>query len=187
MKEDYENIVRQFYIDLRPKFMRILTKKYPMLRLDEAEDLYQEAFIAVHNNIKKGRVKENTSWENYVITIGLNMASNELRTLLKTDSFDAAEETQQSRFNSVLSTITDEDSRMHELEIQAILGDELEHTPGKCRQILKLFYYKELNMEEIAEEVGLKNASSAKVTKVRCMKDLMVRVKNAVRQAGINI
>lgn len=73
------------------------------------------------------------------------------------------------------------------MEVKAILGNELEHSPGRCHKILRLFYYAGLDLTEIAEEVGLKNAGSVKVTKSRCMKDLIDRVKNAVRLCGINI
>ena len=58
MKEDYETIVRRFYNDLRPKFIHVLTGKYPMLRLDEAEDLYQDAFLEVYKNFNKGSVRD---------------------------------------------------------------------------------------------------------------------------------
>lgn len=42
MNDYYEDVVRNLYINLRPKFIRVLTAKYPSLRLDEAEDLYQD-------------------------------------------------------------------------------------------------------------------------------------------------
>ena len=60
MKNYYEDIVRELYVGLRPKFIRILTAKYPSIRLDEAEDLYQDAFIAVKDNMARGKVRENT-------------------------------------------------------------------------------------------------------------------------------
>lgn len=187
MKEDYETIVRRFYNDLRPKFIHVLTGKYPMLRLDEAEDLYQDAFLEVHKNIGKGSVRENTSWENYVITIGVNLASHRMRKIGQTDSIDEEASGKQSRFASFLNASTEDDTTMQDLEVQAILGNELEHSPGKCYKILRLFYFASLDMEEIAKETGLKNSGTVKVTKSRCMKDLIDRVKNAIRQAGINI
>ena len=187
MKEDYETIVRRFYNDLRPKFIHVLTGKYPRLRLDEAEDLYQDAFLEVHKNFRNGRIKENMSWENYVIAIGVHLASHKMRKDGITDSIDDEEPGRQSGFASFLNASTEDDTAMQDLEVQAILGNELEHSPGKCYKILRLFYYVSLDMEEIAKEIGLKNSGTVKVTKSRCMKDLIGRVKNAVRQAGINI
>lgn len=55
MENYYEDIVCELYSNLRPKFIRILTAKYPSIRLDEAEDLYQDTFIAVKDNMERGR------------------------------------------------------------------------------------------------------------------------------------
>ena len=133
MKEDYETIVRRFYNDLRPKFIHGLTRKYPMLRFDEAEDLYQDAFLEVYKNFNKGSVRENTSWENYVITIGVNLASHRMRKIGITDSIDEEESGKQSRFAIFLNASTEDDSTMQDL------GGELEDSPGKCDKILRLF------------------------------------------------
>ncbi len=189
MENYYEDIVREFYFNLRPKFIRVLTAKYPSIRLDEAEDLYQDAFIAVKDNMERGKVRENTSWEAYIIQIGINLTNKYLRKAQITDSLDESEEKgKPNKFASFLNTSTeDEESELQSMEVQAILGNELEHSPGRCHKILRLFYYASLDLAKIAEEVGLKNAGSVKVTKSRCMKDLIGRVKNAVRLSGINI
>ncbi|MDY4521442.1 MAG: sigma-70 family RNA polymerase sigma factor [Bacteroidales bacterium] len=187
MKEDYGSIVKSYYTELYPKFSRILTRKYPKLRLDETEDIFHDALLAVENNIKQNRASKNSSWANYIITIGCNMASKRMRKVNNTDSLDVDESKTQSIFASVEFSSTDDDKKMETLEVQAIIGREVEHTPEKCHKIIKLFYYASSDLEEIAEEIGLKNAGSVKVTKLRCMKELMNRVKNAVKEAGINI
>lgn len=93
-----------------------------------------------------------------------------------------------NRFASFLNMSTEsEEGELQSMEVYAILGNELEHSPSRCHKILRLFYYASLDLTKIAEEVGLKNAGSVKVTKSRCMKDLIGRVKNAVRLSGINI
>ena len=88
MAQEYEEIVRQWYVKLRPEFLRRLTAKYSGLSLEDAENLYQDTFIAVQENLMLGRVKEDTSWSSYIMTIGMNMASKEWRKIGKTDSAD---------------------------------------------------------------------------------------------------
>ena len=88
MAQEYEEIVRQWYIRLRPEFLRRLTAKYSGLSLYDAENLYQDAFIAVQENLQQGRIKEETSWSSYIMTIGMNMASKAWRKIGKTDSTD---------------------------------------------------------------------------------------------------
>ena len=88
MAQEYEELVRQWYNRLRPEFLRRLTAKYSGLSLYDAEDLYQDTFIAVQENLMLGRIKEDTSWSSYIMTIGMNMASKAWRKIGKTDSAD---------------------------------------------------------------------------------------------------
>lgn len=188
-KDYYEEIVKDFYESMRPKFIRILTAKYSSLRLDEAEDLYQDTFLAVKDNIEAGRVRGDTSWNAYIIQIGVNLASKYLRKAQLMDSMDEYEEGDNPNkfvaFTSLSSE--DQDDTLQSIEVQAILGDELQHSPGRCYKILRLFYWVSMDLTKIAEEVGLKNADSVKVTKSRCMKDLISRVKENIRRSGVII
>lgn len=73
------------------------------------------------------------------------------------------------------------------LEVQSLLGNELTHTPEPCASIIKLFYYENMSMEEIAEEIGYRNAQTAKAKKSQCMTDLIKRVTDALNRAGFDI
>ena len=53
MAQNYEDIVRGWYNRLRPEFLRRLTAKYSGLSLYDAENLYQDAFIAVQENLMR--------------------------------------------------------------------------------------------------------------------------------------
>lgn len=181
MNRQYEDIVREFYVELRPKFLRVLLVKYPTMRLEDAEDLYQDTFIAVKNNVDKGKVRAETSWESYVIRIGLNLANKKMRIIGKMDYIDNYK-TSSAKSNIDKLHLDDSDDNM---EMMAMLGNELERTPERCCKILHYYYYANLNMEEIANEVGMKNAGSVKVTKLRCMRNLVGRMKNAVQQMGL--
>jgi DNA-directed RNA polymerase specialized sigma24 family protein len=193
MGSNYEDIVRKWYNRLKPDFLRNLTTKYPQLTLGDAEDLYQDTFIAIQENLQQGRVAEDTKWRSYVMTIGLNLASREMRLIRKIDSaddgfgYDDDSPSKTARaVEDILKTLPEEEIPLAEnLEAQAMLGDELAHTPEPCASIIRLFYYEESSMDSIAESVGYKNASTAKAKKSQCMNDLVVRVKNALFRAGI--
>lgn len=198
MAQNYEEIVRKWYNRLRPEFLRRLTARYSGLTLDEAENLYQDTFMAVHENMMLGRVKEDTSWSSYIMTIGMNMASKAWRKLGKTDSTDEEFDNEGGdtgsktalRVQELLKTLPDdeeENSLYKNAEAQSILGDELIHTPEPCGSIIRLFYYEDLSMEEIADEISYKNASTAKAKKSQCMKDLIKRVTDALRRAGFDV
>lgn len=189
MENNYEEIVRLWYNRLRPEFLRRLTSRYSMLSLYDAENLYQDAFIAVQKNIMLGRVKENTSWSSYIMTIGINLATHELRKKGITDSIDQENDESKSprKVSEILKYLPDGEgcSLYEDPDAKTILNDELSHTPEPCNSIILLYYYEDLSMNEIAERVGYKNSTTAKSKKLQCMKDLIVRVKGSFRRAGL--
>lgn len=197
MEQSYESIVREWYNRLRPEFLRRLMFKYPYLTLFDAENLYQDAFIAVQENLMEGRIKENTSWSSYIMTIGLNLASKEWRRIGKSDSIDEDfDEEERPRVDTArkvekllkdLSDNEDECSLYTNPEAQALLGNELSHTPQPCSSIIRMFYYDDLSMDEIAETIGYKNATTAKAKKSQCMTDLIKRVTDALNRAGFDV
>lgn len=191
MKDSYEDIVREWYRRLRPEFLRRMSNRFSWLTFGEAENIYQDAFIAVHDNLKRGAVKENTSWRNYIMAIGVNMATKCWRQKSNIDSMDNT--LSSSTLNPTLCNVNEFINNIDESEYdfytdpeaQALMGKELIRTPEPCASIIRLFYYENLSMSDIAEEVGYKNAETAKAKKSQCMKSLVVRVKNSLRKAGI--
>ena len=189
MENNYEEIVREWYNRLRPEFLRRLTAKYSALTLFDAENLYQDAFIAVQKNILLGRVKENTSWSSYILTIGMNLANHEIRKKGITDSLD--EEPEEDKVPRKVPDILKElpaneyESFYDDPEAKILLSQELSHTPEPCNSVILLYYYENLSMNEIAERVGFKNATTTKSKKSQCMKDLVRRVKGSFRRAGL--
>lgn len=198
MAQNYEDIVREWYNRLRPEFLRRLTAKYSGLSLYDAENLYQDTFIAVQENLMKGRVKEDTSWSSYIMTIGMNMASKAWRKLGKTDSVDEGfDDDNEDNYSKTANEVEDKLKTFQESEeiqplcrdehVLSLLGGEIQHTPEPCASIIKLFYYKGKSMDEIAEEIGYKNATTAKAKKNQCMNDLIARVSRSLRNAGFEV
>lgn len=198
MAHNYEDIVREWYTRLRPEFLRRLTAKYSGLSLYDAENLYQDTFIAVQENLMRGRIKEDTSWSSYIMTIGMNMASKAWRKIGKTDStdegFDDEDDDSGSKtarkVQELLKTLPndeDETPLYKNEEALSLLGNELTHTPEPCGSIIRLFYYEDMSMDEIAEEIGYRNATTAKAKKSQCMTDLIKRVADALRRAGFDV
>ena len=193
MEETYEDIVRQWYNKVRPMFVNTLKKRFASLSYDDIEDLYQQAFLAVHDNLQAGRVREDTSWSSYIIQIGLNLATKELRHSGITDSIYESggdnEEGHQQISRTVellLSQLTTEDESLYQnVNALSLLGEELNYTPEPCNSIIRLFYYDDMSMEEIAVAVNFKNATTAKSKKSQCMKTLIERVKRSFKVAEL--
>lgn len=192
MALNYEDIVKEWYNKLRPEFLRRLSLKYSGLTLADAENLYQDAFIAVYDNLSAGKVYENTNWSAYITTIGMNLASKLWRKDGKTNSFASVTEEKDStnslayRVDEILKILPfeEEEPLFKNKNAQALLGEELIHVPEPCNSILFLYYYNNLSMVEIAERTGYKNATTAKSKKSQCMKDLMRRITKAFQREG---
>ena len=196
MAQNYEDIVRDWYLKLQTPFLRQLTSKYPALTIFDAENIYQDTFLAVQNNLLEGRIKEDTSWSSYIMTIGLNMASKAYRKIGKTDSaddgFDNDGEGSKSKtareVEKLVKNLSEEETPLYENEeALSLLGDELTHTPEPCGSIIRLFYYTNMSMDKIATKIGYKNATTAKAKKSQCMSDLINRVTCALRNAGFDV
>lgn len=197
MNETYEEIVKKWYLKLRDNFTEILLNKYKNsnLRRADAENIYQDVFIAIQENMKSGRIRENTSWGSYIMTVGLNLASKHYRKVGKVDSTEKQDDENNcnsftktaQRVEELLKTIPDEGGNLYEdPEVHEILSDELIHTPEPCASIIRLTYYCDLSDAAITEVLA--NYNSAKAVKAKrwqCMRDLVFRVKMALYIAGI--
>lgn len=191
---------------LRGNFTHILMDKYKdtNMRLADAENIYQDIFIAIHQNIEEGRIGANWDWSNYIIRIGLNMASKKYRKIRISDSLNETDPEDSDKLSAKAQKITDilkelpsdedEPELYKDPEAQALLGDELTHTPEPCASIIRMTYFSDMSDAEIAEEVspyrdnGKSLSDNAKAVKARrwlCMQDLVYRVKLALYSAGI--
>lgn len=56
---------------------------------------------------------------------------------------------------------------------QEQISNAIEKLPDDCQQVLKLYYFKEFDMESVAREMDYKNANTAKSKKSLCMKKLI--------------
>ena len=176
------------------------------MRLADAENIYQDIFIAIHQNLQEGRIGSNWDWKNYIIRIGLNMASKKYRMIAITDSIDEADSEESEKLSARAERIqrvtdllkeipSEEEPELYkDPEAQALLGDELTHTPEPCASIIRSTYFSGMSDAEIAEELspyrdnGKPLADNAKAVKARrwlCMRDLVYRVKLALYNAGI--
>lgn len=129
------------------------------------------------------------------MTVGINMATKKYRGFNKTvaltekDSSDD-DETSEVLAKEVVKEIqklsTEEPELYQDPEAQALLGEELIHTPEPCASIIRYTYFSGLKDKEITEELDRYNSAQAvKAKRYQCMKDLIYRVKLSLYHAGI--
>ena len=138
------------------------------------DDVYQEACIALMENIKAGKLdtegEVNLSGYLYVICkrIALRYAAKKrpfriVEKPLGQDEVVIKDEGEERADGSP------ELQEMEEEEAMRFLERVLDSIPPTCKSILKRFYWDKMFMKDIATLTGLKNEDTVKSTKKRCM------------------
>ncbi len=176
-QQQYAEIVKRF-ADPEGEFYRYfrntLRRYRPSLTDDNIADLYQESFVAARKNLEEGRIRENTAWNSYLISIGLNLATHEYR------KFGMHEELTGDAY------LSEDVAEYNTTEVQHIFGRVLEFMREKCRKILEWTIYQRLTSEEIAAELN-STPRSIITQRNRCKKRLVELVRAELRNYGYDI
>ncbi|MDL2247604.1 RNA polymerase sigma factor [Bacteroides sp. OttesenSCG-928-J23] len=167
--------VSTFFTESREPFIGYLLRHYTSLRREDAEDLYQESFIALHQNILSGKLTELTSsLYTYLLRIGINKTNDRLK-LSGSKQTCQLEEHLWSMDEKIAQMEFIEDESP---ETEKIVYELIEKMESPCKEILFGYYYDKYNMEELALRLGYRDASVAKASKYRCMQ----KIKNIIKK-----
>lgn len=144
-------------------FLRRFQGKFDSLSKEDAEDLLQEAFLKLIQNLKARKLRSNGRVNAYFWGILKNTGRHFL--------------THKTRpYQEDLSKIGEDALEFYLRERKsgqlALIEECLKLLTENCRKILDLFYFREFKYREIATHLGLENERSARTTKYRCMTHL---------------
>lgn len=154
--------------ECKSPFMSHLIIQYPTLSVLDAEEIYNDAILALYQNVKDGKLKELTcSLQTYINRIGEHKAIDiirkkhlDLEELPEYETLDYCERTQEY-------WLADGDTM--EEERKNTIYHLIEKLVEPCKRILFSFYYDHCSMEVIAKSMGMANSDVAKTQKNRCM------------------
>lgn len=138
--------------------------------MPQAKDTYQEAFIAMYQNIKAGKFTptNDTALQGYLYQIAKNKWTDFLRSSRYKKTAQMAEG----------FIIKDEDVSLIEFDIseeeynpQNIAMEAFNHLGNECKKLLEVFYFQKKTMREIAAAFDIGEAS-ARNKKYRCIQKL---------------
>ncbi|MBA5630401.1 RNA polymerase sigma factor [Moheibacter lacus] len=168
LKKGDEKTIQHFYKEHKSEFSRFASR-YEMAK-DEISDVYQDAFIALCENARKGKLDElNSSLKTYFFAIGKYMIFGKMKS------------EKPAVLNEELKDFQIEWETESDLEPDEnvnLLRDNLKKLGGQCQQILTLFYYEEKKLDHITEIMKYENKDVAKSQKARCLKKLKELIKN---------
>ncbi len=149
---------------------------------EDAEDVVQDAILALINNVNEGKyqLQETTKIKTYFIGICKNIWKEYLRRKSRYATFsDFDFKIEEFEGYDFLYEITEFEALT---ERQRIVLEVFDNASDTCKQVLSYFYFKNFSHEEIAEKMGFSNAESSKTQKNKCLKKLKISVLNKMNE-----
>lgn len=160
LKEGDERGFKNLYMQLKPGFW-----KYGRdfgCSTEEIEEAYNDTFVALYENVLARKVLvSDGKLRAYIFGIGKYMLF--ARRKLKGRAIEVFGET-------MLPTGFNDPAE--EKEPSERVKRALERLGPRCREILRLYYYKRFSIDAIQHNMGYKNENTVKAHKSRCMKEL---------------
>ncbi|MGC6431970.1 MAG: RNA polymerase sigma factor [Jejuia sp.] len=162
LRRDDRNALETIYSTYKPAFLNY-AKTYSLSE-DDALDIYQDAAVALYQNfVTKQLVLSKSSIKTYLFGIGKNKIFKFLKTKNKPLQYSEIKE-------DTITEINFDDDAPTELQLQ--LAKNLKQISDSCNQLLRLFYYRGLTIEEIIEQTDYKDSNTIRSHKSRCIKRL---------------
>lgn len=149
------------------KALEELYKAYPAIRHfikthggsdDDARDVFQECLIVLFRNAQKKDFVLTASVNTYLFSVGKYLWKDMLKKKNREVSLSMADVPVEE-----MRAVQEEEMQWRWLDkILASLGE-------KCSDILQLFYFKKMGMDEIAAKLGYRNVDTAKTQKYKCL------------------
>ncbi len=159
-----ENELINHFIEGKEECLKILIERHKnriysyilmMVKNQElAEDLFQDTFIKVITNLKKGKYIENGKFSSWVMRISHNLIIDYYRKQknLQTVSNDAND---YDLLNSPKYSDCNIEEKLVFSQILKEVGELVEFLPENQREVVKMRHYMGLSFKEIAEETGV--------------------------------
>lgn len=132
---------------------------------DDYEDLLQEALVILWERVRAGRFEYSSKLSTFLFGTVRNIWLRRLARAKREVPTDLQADEHPDTGASTLDTLIENEESL-------AVRNALEKIGELCRKLLLLFYWEERPMDEIAKELGLANAETAKSKKYQCKKSL---------------
>jgi RNA polymerase sigma-70 factor (ECF subfamily) len=163
-----KSALAEVYQDNRDSVISWITCKHDC-SLEEAKDIYQDAIVIFYNNAAKGKISAiNFSISSYLHEVVRRQFLNKLKkdNKMKRGFLDLLQATEDSPF---------EQEQVFEQKLE-VVHRAIQELSEVCKQLIKLKYFANLDMQSICDQLGYKNAETAKNLKYKCMRILRRKV-----------
>jgi len=181
-------IVEHIKNNKNDKILVTLYKNLPMIRkmilsnggkVEDAEDIFQEALVVLCMNVKKPDFKLTSRLSTYLYSICRFMWKDELKKKNKMNF---------SYVDTIKDTI-DENAIEEEIEKeeQNKVAENVINSLGyRCKELLELFYTGQMKLKDIAIKMGYSSEATAKNQKYKCIEAAKKNLKEAQVNSSLN-
>lgn len=169
LKQGESGALKQVYVRYRPDF--IAFGKTLSSSEDDSIDAYQDAIIVLQEKAYEGKLDAlRCSLKTYLFSIGKYILFEKNR----------------AKSNPVLNVLSDDAFSTIDIEYTSVqlnnnqlkLKKAFDKLGKKCREVLRLFYYRGFTIEEIKTHLNYDNNNVVKSQKSRCLKQLKEIIKD---------
>ncbi len=172
IKQGNEDALVKIYVRYKSEFIGWSVKKFNLSH-EESEDIYQDAILVFRNNIVSNKLIElNSSVKTYLFAVAKNIALKKINRSARQLSDEVVDKEPATAKSDAIDYV------MADNERQKLIANMIEKLKEPNRSILKMYYYQNLSMSEIAEKLNYKNDKVVKAQKVRCMNELKKMVRD---------
>ncbi len=141
-KDFFEEIYEAYREEMYRKAYRILKNRH------DAEDVVQETFVTLMDNLDVLRNNPPQKNWNYILTVLKNKSINLCKQRKRQTDQEVEDEALENVFDEAL------DDRFEKMERQELIAEALKHMNKSYRDILLLQYYHDMSIAEIAKVLG---------------------------------
>ncbi len=138
----------------------------------EAEDIFQEGLVIFCNKLNKPGFVLSCSINTYLYSVCKLLWLDELKKSNKKIKNDTIPLTEDAVTNSIHEDVNDDKPAKQAQEAVMKLGQ-------KCKELLELFYFKQLSMKDIAAKLDFASEKGAKNQKYRCLEKAKENLKQS--------
>jgi RNA polymerase sigma factor (sigma-70 family) len=164
--ESDENLLKSIASGDSSAFKVLYRKHYLMVKslvvenngnMDDASDVFQETMIIIYEKIRDGKLTLTASLKTFIYSIARNLWFKKLREKKSQINIKDLEQ---------FITVEEEEQPAFDNDKIKVLLNEIGET---CKQLLVLYYYRKLSMQEICLKLNYANADTVKTQKYKCL------------------
>lgn len=170
----------KMYDSYRTRFLLFVRSYFPGFSTQDAEEIYNDSFLVVYNDIQLGKLNNLTcSLQTYINQVGKYKIYDFYKK--RRIKIDYIEDFKISDIGNTIDDIWEDASREKREEIYKFV-EEMDDV--RCRMIIFHYYYDGWSMDAIARGLKMKSADVAKTTKSRCMRKIKSILNELLMQKG---